>query len=251
MLTGDLLVREYLRADEGSFWQWRDACEVVAWKDGKTILFRDEAADVLRAYGATRDANGQTWFIDDREGGTVSVIGDSYTLISTHRLPAHAASGNNNLFFPIPMLARGGRLYVGLGSTLVTMEGSRVMETQELPSSISARAGTAPHTLNRIAVSLEVGACLIWDGAGHHQTRAFADDMVQPVVGFNRGGCVIAASGPRFEVYDTKNGKLTLIAAESLPRSSVIAVFALPEPNRFGLVDVDGNAFVYELGRLS
>jgi hypothetical protein len=214
-------------------------------------LITGSLTGVSAAYGAARDTNGQTWIIEDRSGGAVVLVGDSSELIATHRLPVEAAAGNGEIVLPIPMLARQQRLYIGLGTTLITLQSGQPPQTQELPSTIGALAGTAPHTLNRIAVSLEVGACLIWDGAGHHQTRAFADDMAQPVVGFNRGGYVIAASGRRFEVYDTKNSRLTLVAGDSLDKSSVLSVFPLPEPNRFGLFTADGNAIVYELGRRS
>jgi hypothetical protein len=44
----DMAIREYLRAPDGGFWEWRDGGEAIVWKDNRTIAFRAEVAHVLR-----------------------------------------------------------------------------------------------------------------------------------------------------------------------------------------------------------
>jgi len=44
----DLAIREYLRAPEEGFWEWRDGGEAVVWKDNRTIAFRAEVAQILQ-----------------------------------------------------------------------------------------------------------------------------------------------------------------------------------------------------------
>jgi len=40
-------VREYLLPAPDTFWEWRDGGKVIAWKDGKTIAFREELRSIL------------------------------------------------------------------------------------------------------------------------------------------------------------------------------------------------------------
>src|SRR5262249_2652085 len=40
--------RIYLAPPPDSFWQWRDAGQVVLWRDGATIAFRTDVLEVLR-----------------------------------------------------------------------------------------------------------------------------------------------------------------------------------------------------------
>src|SRR5262245_41184731 len=46
-MAHDTTVREYLLPPPNSFWEWREGGEVITWKDGKTIAFRDELRAVL------------------------------------------------------------------------------------------------------------------------------------------------------------------------------------------------------------
>lgn len=47
MAKHEMSVREYLLPSPGTFWEWRDDGEVIAWKDGKTIAFREELRSIL------------------------------------------------------------------------------------------------------------------------------------------------------------------------------------------------------------
>jgi hypothetical protein len=40
-------IREYLLPAPDSFWEWRESAEVVTWKNGRTIAFREELRSVL------------------------------------------------------------------------------------------------------------------------------------------------------------------------------------------------------------
>src|SRR5687767_555988 len=46
-MSHDSAVREYLLPAPDTFWEWRDDGEVITWKDGTTIAFRDELRTVL------------------------------------------------------------------------------------------------------------------------------------------------------------------------------------------------------------
>jgi hypothetical protein len=228
--------------------------EVTAFQPTEALPFRLKAGSlrgVSSPIGATSDANGVTLVAEGRNGGTLVAIDDQGRLLATHRLPLELVEEPLPLL--LPMVARNDRYYLGLGGKLVTLQGDGEPQQREMPGRIVSLCAAAPYTLNRIAVSLDLGARMIWDGSGLHHERPFADHMAAPVLGFNRGGYVIAASGAEFEAYDTKNGNLVRVAAGSLKRAEgrvtaeIIAVFAVPAPNRFGLVDQTGTATVYEI----
>jgi len=46
-VTDDGLIREYLRSAPDTFWEWGEGGDVITWKDGRTIAFRDELRTVL------------------------------------------------------------------------------------------------------------------------------------------------------------------------------------------------------------
>jgi hypothetical protein len=48
MVDNDVFVREYLSPPEDSFWAWHEDGEVLAWRDGKTIAFREEVRTILK-----------------------------------------------------------------------------------------------------------------------------------------------------------------------------------------------------------
>ncbi|BBO34348.1 hypothetical protein [Lacipirellula parvula] len=48
MTDVDMAIREYLRAPDDGFWEWREGGEAIVWKDNRTIAFRAEVAQVLR-----------------------------------------------------------------------------------------------------------------------------------------------------------------------------------------------------------
>jgi hypothetical protein len=109
MLNDDLAVREYLRATDDTFWQWQDDGEAIVWRDGKTIAFRDEAAEVLGRLAprglppfsavllllaATRDA----WSSDGAEAGILAgMIGSAGALPADLALLAETLAGLNRV----------------------------------------------------------------------------------------------------------------------------------------------------------
>jgi hypothetical protein len=46
-MVDDATLQEYLVPAPDTFWEWRDGGEVISWKDGTTIAFRDELRAVL------------------------------------------------------------------------------------------------------------------------------------------------------------------------------------------------------------
>jgi hypothetical protein len=85
MLIEDVAIREYLRPVGDSFWEWREDGGVVTWKDGKTIAFRSEAADVLAELASEGlppfsalllliAATRQSWASDGSEAGILAAI---------------------------------------------------------------------------------------------------------------------------------------------------------------------------------
>ena len=146
------------------------------------------------------------------------------------------------------MAARSDRLYVALELDIVLAAQQSRARGFEMPRRIRTLCATAPHTLTRLAVGLDVGAQLFWDGAGQRRVRPFVEDMSEPVLGFNRSGYVAAASGAHLEVYDTKNDALIRVAEAMLPNSGPLAIFPLFAADRFGVFDQAGDVTIYEIG---
>jgi tetratricopeptide (TPR) repeat protein len=199
------------------------------------------------AFGAACDSGGVTWVAEDRKGAVVAALGAKGALIATHRLPVETVTWEAEQHLPLPMVTHNGRLYVALSSTLFSLNKDAEPERFEMPWPIHSLCASAPHTLTRLAVGLDVGAQLLWDGGGHRLMRPFADHMSEPVLGFNRGGYVIAASGTQLEVYDTKNQGLARVAEGTLSKSP-LTIFSLPAADRFGVFDQAGDVTIYEIG---
>src|SRR5690606_1229676 len=117
----------------------------------------------------------------------------------------------------------------------------------ETPSPIRSMSGSNPYTLNRIVVGMQQGAAVLWDGSGHRRLITMASDMIEPVVCINRGGYAIAATADRIEAYDTKGGKLKLVASLEKRAATPVAVLPVVASNRFILLDADGTATAYEI----
>ncbi|TWT33930.1 hypothetical protein KOR34_37660 [Posidoniimonas corsicana] len=88
MAANDQFIREYFQAGRESFWRWEDDGKVIAWGDGKTITFLEEATVTLNhlaPHGLPRfgslllllAATRKNWATDGSEAGLLAGVVDA------------------------------------------------------------------------------------------------------------------------------------------------------------------------------
>ncbi len=146
---------------------------------------------------------------------------------------------------PLPFYCHGADYYLGIGRRLIH---KRLRQTTcEVPSPIVSITGSAPHSRTRIVLGCEEGGAVLWGESAAAPHTAFAADLVEPVVGINRGGWLIAATSETVEVFSTANGKLNFLATAPAPANRPLAVLATDHNQRFAIVSETGQASVYEI----
>jgi hypothetical protein len=71
--------------------------------------------------------------------------------------------------------------------------------------------------------------------------------MAAPLVGINRGGFVIAASGRSVEVFDSKEEKLTFVGGDNELPAGPIAVLTATRTDQFAIMCENGDVIVFEV----
>lgn len=201
-----------------------------------------------RPLGVARAQSGFVFAVEGRSGTVMNVINAHGQLTSTHEIPVFDTINWDEVTVPIPMCARRNRLYIGLGRILLIVS-SNSMENEcvELAHPIVRLAASGDYTRGRLIVGMEVGAYFIWEPGGEHSMVQFATKMSAPYVGINCGGYVIAAADTSVEVYDGKEGRLTLHARYDDLRSSPISVLCGHNSNRFAILCRNGDMLVMEV----
>ena len=121
------------------------------------------------------------------------------------------------------------------------------MEVLDFPQPIVSLAASAPNTRTRVAAGFTEGAIVWWDDFEGRQTEDFADSMHRPLLGFNRGGLLVAVSTEGGEVYATQGRRLRLKAELPPTPSQPIAVLPGPRTDQFAVATAEGDVAVYHV----
>lgn len=200
-----------------------------------------------RPLGASLGGQRTLWTVEIRDGFVASCTDDQGRLIGTIPIPHELCGHAEDFHVPLPMHVRNDRLYVGFGNGLVSLSVTGESQRFETASPIRSVSGSHLYTLNRIAIAMEHGAAVLWDGSGHRRLIPMASDMIEPAVCINRGGYAIAATAERIEAYGTKGGTLELVASMERRGATPLALLPVVASDRFILFDVNGVATVYEI----
>lgn len=200
-----------------------------------------------RPLGAALGGQGRMWTVEAREGMVAMCSDVRGNLLSTLRIPDALCPPPDEFDLPLPMHVRSDRVYVAMGACLISLTATTGSQRFEVASPIRSVCGSNPYTLNRIAIGMERGAAVLWDGSGHQHIDAMASEMFEPAVCINRGGYAIAATAERIEAYDTKGSKLTLAATLEQRTAAPVAVLPVATVNRFIVLTEDGTATLFEL----
>ncbi len=146
---------------------------------------------------------------------------------------------------PIPLHARVDKVFVGIGEQMAIFNKNKPMETFVFDQAITSLVGSAPNTRTRIAATHPRGGTCYWSENGH--SESFATELENPVACFNRGSYLIAASEGCCEVYRTNDQHLRYVAELTAPSIKPLAVVAIPNAERFGIVTKSGEVRVYEI----
>lgn len=202
-------------------------------------------------FGGHRPDRNTTWLvgISDtgfflvRSSGVREVIYNSFQI----ELPdGHKLSGLEQIL-PIPIHARSNKIYVGLFDQLSIFDPSGKEDRISFADRITSLSGSAPNTRTRIALTFPHGAAIFWDDVEGRRTQHLAEDRVDSVAGFNRGGYLIVADSTGCEIYGTSGRHAKIEEMLSGFVSKPIAVLSAPRTDQFGIAFENGQIHVYEM----
>lgn len=140
---------------------------------------------------------------------------------------------------------RSGWNYVAM-DRLVTIVGPKC-GTITLPFKVKSITGSPPHTKPRIIFACEQGGTVLFGESAASMQTVFAQDLMSPVVGLNRGDYLIAATSHRVQVYRTSSESLPYVGETSCRGVEPIAILAHEQLNRFAILSADGRISCYDV----
>jgi tetratricopeptide (TPR) repeat protein len=185
-------------------------------------------------------------FETDGEHAALKIVPYDYErLLSGHHLMRLPASATGTI--SPPFLSRGADLFLGHGRWLIS---KRVRQASaQMPSDIRSITGSLPHTRARIVVGCEQGGVVVWGDAADAPHTCFAVDLLEPVMGINRGGWIAAVTGEMVQIYGTHDGKLTFVGEIEGPRARPLAVLSTDHPARIAVITHEGSLLIYEVAK--
>ena len=200
---------------------------------------------------AARTVHGITWLLESRGGHlTLVAVGPHGEQMSTQTVPMPEPSldfEDTPSVLPVPLHARGDRVYVGVVNKMLVFMKAIPIDTVEFAQRITSLVGSAPNTRTRIAATFARGGTVLWHDLEGVHMEPFAGDVPYPVVCFNRGGYLIVASEGCCQVYSTQGRRVQFEAELTNSNSKPIAVLSAPRTDQFGIVSEAGEISVYEL----
>jgi len=149
---------------------------------------------------------------------------------------------------PVPLAVRDCSFFIGAGSEIWQASESGELTSIECDADVFNVVASARGTRLRIAVSTSKGGLLFCPDAFENRERQkFATSMQNPVIGFTRGGYLVAAGNDAVEVYSTQNGRLNFHNSSPMKYGSAVAVIALPNARQFGVLFATGKMAFYEI----
>jgi hypothetical protein len=156
---------------------------------------------------------------------------------------------NHILISPLCSAAHGPDIFIGSGPFLLIGQSLSRMRLEEFPHPITSIM-TARHDWKpRIAVSMTIGAKLLWHERPNSPSETFAHDLHAPRIAISRQGRVIAAAEQGIEVYSTRDAmySLKLLARLDTLPAPPLAVIPFHQSDRFAVVLTDGRVRIYSL----
>jgi tetratricopeptide (TPR) repeat protein len=161
-------------------------------------------------------------------------------LLGTHDVSQRMGEGAATF----SLLARNQVVYLAIGSTLHLFGGTTTRQL-DLPGSVQGLYGSAIHSRQRVAATLERGGAVIWDDYDYKRIEVFARELETPLATFTRNGFLVAASREECQVYQSQERKLAFHATAPGSKTDPLAVLATDHAAQFAVVDGDGLVTVY------
>jgi len=144
---------------------------------------------------------------------------------------------------PVPMVARSGHVYVGLGSTLLISQPGGGQRHIEMPHPIRSLVASPPFTVVRIIATLDEGAVVVTPDGG---TRAL-EGMTAPRATFTRDGLLIAVDAHGSgRIYRSQAGGYTRKGSFQTLRDPLAVIPA--SGGEFAVIGTDGRVEIWEPG---
>lgn len=167
-------------------------------------------------------------------------------LLGTWRLDSPTFQNSQWAHFEV-LLFNSGQLYCGIGRQLCVFSHQGLQRSIELPGEIGRLTASRPWTRQRIVVSLADGGVVLWGDTLDAPQASFGQGLACPHTCLTRGGLLVAAADGVVEVYDTRDGKLSLLALKAEPSFQPRGLVATDHPEQFAMLMEDGTVLVQAL----
>jgi hypothetical protein len=132
---------------------------------------------------------------------------------------------------------------IALGNRLVISHGDSALRSIDLPGQAVRLASAPPHTRPALVISLEHGAVLHWLGSGDYVE--LDRDCPAPQATFIPGGPLILLSGLQLILLEVDSRGVHQVTRMDLTQPAPIAVSPTDQPNRFALLQPNGQMTIY------
>ncbi|QDU88432.1 hypothetical protein Pla175_18100 [Pirellulimonas nuda] len=204
-------------------------------------------------WGAAVGSLGQIWSIEGRnepDAVLVCVNGEG-AVVATRSLRLPSGVDWQDVSIPVPIHATSLRVFVGVGNSLIYLQGDEARTLERFERRIVGLAGGGPYASPNIAVSLDAGAAVVRPGFGGSVVLC-AESLRSPKLLISQGGFLVAADDQRIEAYQLNNrakgaGRVALRGATVHDAGRPIAVLPGRQTDEFVVVTGAGSVSVYRL----
>jgi tetratricopeptide (TPR) repeat protein len=148
---------------------------------------------------------------------------------------------------PWPIVVRHQRIFISNGeSGMISLRGGK-SSVLDLGRPIVDVVASAPFTRMRIAVAHDDGGVVLWPDSAEKKQCRFGQGMQSPVIGFTRGGDLVAATKSEVRVYRTESESLGIACSVNGPGDEPYAVLPADGVDEYALFLKNGDVQVWHV----
>lgn len=174
----------------------------------------------------------------------LSVSARDGTLQHTVDLTAPLLDGATQVDSRLAMAAFGRGVAIAFGNRLLLYDRDQ-LSRHDIPGQTRGLAVTPPHTRGAVAVLLDRGASVLWQGSA--EWIEVDSDLPAPHGAFIPGGPLALVSGRKAVISEVDSRGVHGVTRVELPGRNAVGVCATHEPGEFAVLDTTGEMIVYSV----
>jgi tetratricopeptide (TPR) repeat protein len=235
---------------------WREHHVLLTSLRGHRLTEREVAAGRAVFLGGM-----PAWAPDHVAGVAFDGVGQAWMLVAVHdqlQVCCYSPRGElrySRLLDLVPagevpsvpmMLVRGEDLWFAVNNCVIGFRTGGRMVRAEMPSPVLSLSATIPHSVIRLAVTLQEGGRVLMTGPSWGGELSFGEGLIDPVAAFTNDGRLVVASKGTGRLYDLNRGQLEHLADFEAPAAAPLAVLLTGNAREFAVATA-GHVSVYRI----